>query len=550
MNLTKLIITVLVFIILIFSIFYFTFYVLEEDVLLDAGVSFFVSNSGDDLNDGLSPKSPWKTINKVNKELQGGVISKGDNIYFKRGCIWNEGSIVLRSTAGYESNKMVIGAYGNGPKPIIANSNGNHVIYLDSGGCGHWLIENIEVGKSGSIGILFNQGNIYDLTLNNIILNQGNGCVLYHLDTYEVKNCVFDGGGLAIQGSFDYPICNGKIIDCTFSNSRDGLTIHKTGSFDVGPNHLIINCVGYNCSENGFDITSGENIYLINCESYNNKGPGFLIDHNPVNVFLDDCYSHDEGGSCLYISESDNVVVRNSIFCNQGGSGFILYGDRNNPNVGNISFYNNDFIFYYGENIGEIEPYANDLVFKNNIFVSLNESGPKSFIKYTNGANTSNTFSNWSGNIWWQVGGISEDERFWDDNVVGSQMNFSDWLSLTEVSGEEMVDPKFKDPFFGDFSLSVDSPAVDSGNFLSFLVGSCFNSQYISVVDSSYFCDGFGLFEGDFVFVGDDFNLEVVDVDYLNNFVKIDRVISWLDGEPVGLMYSGSSVDIGAIEFN
>ena len=78
-------------------------------VFADPSNNYYIANDGDDLNDGLSPLSPWKTIAKVNSELNGGVINTGDDIYFKRGDVFT-GELVIR-VGGSSSDYMVIGAY-------------------------------------------------------------------------------------------------------------------------------------------------------------------------------------------------------------------------------------------------------------------------------------------------------------------------------------------------------------------------------------------------------------------------------------------------------
>ena len=36
-----------------------------EDSLAISGKTYYVSNDGDDKNDGLSPDTPWETLNRV-----------------------------------------------------------------------------------------------------------------------------------------------------------------------------------------------------------------------------------------------------------------------------------------------------------------------------------------------------------------------------------------------------------------------------------------------------------------------------------------------------
>ena len=54
---------------------------------------------------------------------------------------------------------------------------------------------------------------------------------------------------------------------------------------------------------------------------------------------------------------------------------------------------------------------------------------------------------------------------------------------------------------------------------------------------------------GDIIFVGDDTDLEVIDVNYVSETITVDRSISWSDGDVVSLSsYQGSAPDIGSFE--
>ncbi len=71
------------------------------------GKTYYVSNEGCDLNDGLTPETPWKTTEKVSvAELQ-----RGDFVLFRRGDIFR-GQIKAAEGVTYS-------AYGNGKKPCI-----------------------------------------------------------------------------------------------------------------------------------------------------------------------------------------------------------------------------------------------------------------------------------------------------------------------------------------------------------------------------------------------------------------------------------------------
>ena len=48
------------------------------------GKSYYVSNEGDDNNDGLSAVTPWKTLSKVSNA----DLNPGDGVFFRRGDLF------------------------------------------------------------------------------------------------------------------------------------------------------------------------------------------------------------------------------------------------------------------------------------------------------------------------------------------------------------------------------------------------------------------------------------------------------------------------------
>ncbi|MBQ7822470.1 MAG: S-layer homology domain-containing protein [Clostridia bacterium] len=77
------------------------------------GTKYYVSSSsGDDSNDGKTPESAWKTIEKVNSVK----LKAGDGIFFKRGDKWKEN----RTLQVYSG--ISVSAYGEGAKPMIVGT--------------------------------------------------------------------------------------------------------------------------------------------------------------------------------------------------------------------------------------------------------------------------------------------------------------------------------------------------------------------------------------------------------------------------------------------
>lgn len=76
-----------------------------KDNLKIKGKTYYISNFGDDNNDGLSENTPWKTLKKVSNAY----LYEGDGVLFKRGDLFR-GSVLTKPGVSY-------GAYGEGEKP-------------------------------------------------------------------------------------------------------------------------------------------------------------------------------------------------------------------------------------------------------------------------------------------------------------------------------------------------------------------------------------------------------------------------------------------------
>lgn len=82
------------------------------------GKIYYVSNNGDNDNDGLSPETPWRTLSRLAGIKGRATIKAGDAVLFERGGEWR-GSLDCIGGVTYS-------AYGEGAKPIINSSKRNY----------------------------------------------------------------------------------------------------------------------------------------------------------------------------------------------------------------------------------------------------------------------------------------------------------------------------------------------------------------------------------------------------------------------------------------
>lgn len=86
-------------------------------IQLNAQTKYYVSNSGDDNNNGTSLSTPWKTINKVNQQ----VLKPGDSVLFKSGDTWRATTLNI-TQSGTKDKPITISSYGEGRKPRLLSS--------------------------------------------------------------------------------------------------------------------------------------------------------------------------------------------------------------------------------------------------------------------------------------------------------------------------------------------------------------------------------------------------------------------------------------------
>ena len=117
----------------------------ENIIPEDARTIYYVSNSGNDANDGRAPERAWATLDKINQSY----LQPGDVVCFERGGLWR-GKLTPPPSITFTT-------YGEGPKPIItcspANGSGaeNWVLYGQSSDGGQIWKYAHEISDTGGI---------------------------------------------------------------------------------------------------------------------------------------------------------------------------------------------------------------------------------------------------------------------------------------------------------------------------------------------------------------------------------------------------------------
>lgn len=82
------------------------------------GTAYYVSNNGDDSNDGLTPETPFATLERLGDVS----FAFGDTVFFERGSIWRKAELPMSLIF---TEGITLSAYGEGDKPRFYGSSEN-----------------------------------------------------------------------------------------------------------------------------------------------------------------------------------------------------------------------------------------------------------------------------------------------------------------------------------------------------------------------------------------------------------------------------------------
>ncbi len=223
-----------------------------KDNLKITGKSYYISNGGDDNNDGLSPETAWKTVEKI--EQMGDFLEYGDAVLFERESEFRLKSCIICVDG------VTYGAYGQGEKPILIGSEINYAdetLWLKTNRPNLWVLQlptkpcepkrftGLDVGivvfdHGNEVGIMKNS--IGDISKDFDFAYQKSFNQLYLYYSGGNPGEIFKDIEIGIKRSFFYGMENAHDI------TIDNICTKYTGEFSV---HFICNA---------------KNITVTNCE--------------------------------------------------------------------------------------------------------------------------------------------------------------------------------------------------------------------------------------------------------------------------------------------
>lgn len=323
--------------------------------------TYYLSNSGNNSNNGTSTSTPWRTISKLDSALTYSVISQNDSILFNRGDrFFGQISLVSGMPIG-----LFFSAYGTGEKPIIDGSVKSFIFpndcsYLD----GKYSI-NISDHPDNILNVYFETE---ELTLARE--PEADESIDGFIGFNKIESVTKTDGVLKFNDATGYS--GGQIVFkpnlwlYTVGNLTDSLgktDIAETVDYALNYGYFVQNHINaldsdgewyFNSSTNilYFKTSSVDtcNVYVSGCDSLPaDGGCGFYISNQGSCNYTIENLDIRNTRECICITNSDYVTVQNCDFSNSLAGMDCYIADYCNIKSNNFRNLNTYGIFCQGE---------------------------------------------------------------------------------------------------------------------------------------------------------------------------------------------------------
>lgn len=303
---------------------------------LAQGTTYYLDcEAGSDAASGASPQAAWRTPEKVAAT----IFKPGDSLLLRRGVrcrgmLWPKGS-------GAEGRPIRLGAYGDGPLPIIEAAGAEAAIKLSDQQ--YWHLENLHARGGSPFGVLVTgtSGCLRHFRLKNLLVEDVTGAVkskssglvaVLAPEALQMEDVVIEGitarrttqwAGIIVRGgSATSRIRNVVIRDSVvYDVYGDGIVLFQV------ENGLIEKCAAWLTGLNpSVEVGTPNGIWTWRCRKCTVRlNEGFLTDSPGVDGGVYDIdwgnednvveynYGHDAQGYCVSVFGAQKEVTTNSI---------------------------------------------------------------------------------------------------------------------------------------------------------------------------------------------------------------------------------------------
>lgn len=549
------------------------------------GVDYYVATTGDDSHPGTEAR-PWRTVQKA-----ANTMVAGDTVFIRAGTYVER---VTPTQSGTDGGYITYQSYP-GEEVVIESPNtwsSDYCFHLPDGSDLHHLRFTGLTLRNANFANFYSDADgalpKHHLIVDGLTIEYGGFGVLWHganTDS-EITNCEIHNtsGGILVQnGAFENILIDGNHVSYSvpypgFPWGNHNIHIQGIGSASTGV--TVANNLIHHAERQGISVWYTNHVLIRGNHNHHNGasgvqiesqvGPGYtrqivveqnLCEYNGQNFPAETGIWVDDSSDVIV---QDNVLRYNEIGLKITGSPRVLvrrntvYENSAEPSVvspGIAVRHATD-----GDATGDDVIIVHNTLYKNGapdqrsqVLIGLAGYLPE----IQRGVFKNNVSSDCSAQYDLWVSGLTHtlDYNTYHNSLrplaIVWQKGLATWPVYQAVSGQDansLTDnPMFADAAGGDFALTMGSPCVDRGDFLTTTLGSG-QGTIVPVVDARYFSDGMGVVDGDQIQVGTNQIASVLNVNYQTNAITVDRSITWDAGEGVSYPYQGVAVDMGALE--
>jgi parallel beta-helix repeat protein len=331
-----------------------------------AQTSYYVSNAGNDNNNGRSVNSAFQSLSKINSLN----LQAGDRVLFRRGDTFT-GSLTIRQS-GTTSNNIIVDAYGTGNKPILSGSVsisnwiniGGNIWQATCTACGNTVtgfykngfplplgrFPNIDSSNKGYLTVQSHIGKTQLTSQQALSTNWINAEVVVRPNQYILDRANItqqNGNTLTLNNNSIYNIADGF----GFFIQNHPSTLDQNGEWYYNPSTKNISL--YHTLNNP------------NSQSFRaTVQPGVIIMSNVSNITIQNLRLAESLNTTLSLSTVSNFTVKNIEIINAGEDAIGIYG------FGNNILFENNIVYSANNNAIDIIDYSN-AIFRNNTIKNI-----------------------------------------------------------------------------------------------------------------------------------------------------------------------------------
>lgn len=437
--------------------------------------TLYVSPNGNDDNEG-TVDSPFKTINTALDNA-----SAGTTVYIREGT-YSEN--VYFPENGKEGSYITLKNYP-GEHPVITGTGKNDGAIIELDGHDYIQIEGLELcdySAKWCYGIIFAGGENHIIIRNNEIHNikcsqpddpdnSGANAILLFGETKEPISNVYIGENNVYDLVTGWCEAISVTANCEYVNVINNKV---TNSTNIGIDFYGNNADGYcpveELNQPRYCIAAGNEVSYCVCDYATCYG--LYVDGARDIVIENNISHHNQGGIEIGSEERNenypvnNITVRNNLVYNNNENGITVGGWNDGSSDGdplsgvvyNTRVYNNTVVNNADSYAGQLHiAMVNGLEVRNNIFYT-DDTTPLIGSDVNKNQIQNLTFKN---NLYYSPKFSAEDVEF--ELMESNQKGMTEWKNLTGETGS-FADPVFVDISSSNYSLSQNSPAVNSGD--------------------------------------------------------------------------------------